>query len=77
MDFMAAELTPTAGGWRTWRFMCDMCDRALWSALSRETVATDMARTNGWIVADPTLCPACATVANKLDPQARVDPQAI
>lgn len=66
---MASELTHTVDGWRTWRFTCDMCARTLWSALSRESGATDMARTNGWIVADPTLCPVCATVTAKLEPQ--------
>ncbi|MBJ8343513.1 hypothetical protein [Antrihabitans sp. YC2-6] len=60
---MTAELAATATGWRTWRFGCDLCDRTLWTALDHQRTASDMARTNGWIVDDPTLCPACAIVA--------------
>lgn len=78
MDSIAAELTATAEGWKTWRFTCDLCDRAtLWTALDREPVAADMARTNGWIVEDSAVCPACATVARKLEPRPRGDSQAI
>lgn len=57
------ELASTATGWRTWRFRCDLCDRTLWTALDHRKPANDMARTNGWVVEDTTLCPACAIVA--------------
>ncbi len=70
---MAVELAPTAGGWRTWKFSCDLCDRTLWSALSREPVATDMARSHGWITERTTLCPACAAVTQKLDQTPRAE----
>ena len=67
MDYMPAELTSTSGGWKTWKFTCDLCARSLLTSLQHETVATDMARTNGWITDQTTLCPACATVTQKLE----------
>ncbi len=70
MVFMPAELTPTAEGWKTWRFSCDLCDRApLWTALDREAVAAEMARVNGWTVEGATVCPACVAVAAKREPR--------
>ena len=60
---VTVELASSATGWRTWRYCCDLCERTLWTALDHRDPADSMARTNGWIVTDTTLCPACAIVA--------------